>query len=86
MKLKYSNKYTTNRSSNGREPFQFHMFENDSTPDLQNNLCDKYIVQFLCELYKGNDYKQLTLLALLLLSITPTSVTYEEMALVIWTM
>lgn len=48
--------------------------------DLKFNLCGGDIVKFWCHLYKneGDEYRELSSLALLLLSIFPTSVLCER--------
>ena len=59
---------------------QFQFFTNDSTMDMEFNLCGGDIVKFWCYLYnnEGDEYKELCSLALLLLSISPTSVLCER--------
>ena len=56
------------------------IFLNDSTVDIEMNLCGGDIVKFWCHLYKNeeDEYKELSSLALLLLSISPTSVLCER--------
>ena len=50
---------------------QFQFFTNDSTMDMEFILCGGDIVKFWCHLYnnEGDEYKELSSLALLLLSI-----------------
>ena len=71
------------RFRNNTDPFdfdaslittQYTMYCNDSSLDLSYELCQKDHVKFWCELYEGDDYKELATLAILLLSISPTSV------------
>ena len=57
---------------------QYTMYRNDSSLDLSYELCQKDQVKFWCELYEGDDYKELATLAILLLSISPTSVICER--------
>ena len=59
---------------------QFQFFLNDSTIEIEMNLCGGDIVKFWCHLYKNeeDEYKELSSLALLLLSISPTSVLCER--------
>ena len=59
---------------------QFNFFLNDSTVEMEMNLCGGDIVKFWCHLYKyeGDEYKELPSLTLLLLSISPTSVLCER--------
>lgn len=59
---------------------QFQFFKNDSTMDMEFNLCGGDIAKFWCHLYKNEEeeYRQLSSLALLLLSISPTSVLCER--------
>lgn len=59
---------------------QFQFFTNDSTMDMEFNLCGGDIVKFWCHLYnnEGDEYKELSSLVLLLLSISPTSVLCER--------
>ena len=59
---------------------QFQFFTNDSTIDMEFNLCGGDVVKFWCHLYRneGDEYKELSCLALLLSSISPTSVLCER--------
>ena len=57
---------------------QYRMYENDTTLDFQYSLCNKDHVKFWCELYLGEEYRELASLALLLLVISPTSVLCER--------
>ena len=59
---------------------QFQFFTNDPTMDMEFNLCNGGIAKFWCHLYKNeaDEYKELSSLALLLLSISPTSVLCEK--------
>ena len=52
-------------------------YQNDSTLDFQYQLAENDVINFWCELHKG-DYKELSSLALLLLIISPTSVVCES--------
>ena len=56
---------------------QFRLYQNDSSLDIQFRTCNKDAVVFWCQLYEDGDYKELASLALLLLSISPTSVLCE---------
>ena len=53
---------------------QYTIYCNDSSLDLLYELCQKNQVTYWCELYEGNDDKDLAKLAILLLSVTPLSV------------
>ena len=57
---------------------QYTMYRNDSSLDLSYELYQKNQVKFCCELYEGDDYKELATPAILLLSISPTSVICER--------
>ena len=59
---------------------QFPSYLNDSTIEMEMNHCGGDIVKFWCHLYKNeeDEYKELSSLALLLLSISPTSVLCER--------
>ena len=59
---------------------QCQFFTNDSTMDKEFNFCGGDIVKFLYHLYsnEGDEYKELSSLALLLLSISPTSLLCER--------
>lgn len=57
---------------------QLRMYQNDTTLDFQYQLLEKDLVKFWCELQMGEDYKELSSLALLLLVISPTSVLCER--------
>ena len=57
---------------------QYRMYENDTTLDFQYSLCNNDHVKFWCELYLGEEYRELASLALLLLVISPTSVLCER--------
>ena len=57
---------------------QFRFYQNDSSIDIQFSACKKDPVVFWCQLYEEGDYKELASLALLLLSISPTSVLCER--------
>lgn len=57
---------------------QFRLYQNDSSIDIQFNACSKDTVVFWCQLYEEGDYKELASLALLLRSISPTSVLCEQ--------
>ena len=45
---------------------QFHLYQNDSSIDIQFSACNKDPVVFWCQLYEEGDYKELASLALLL--------------------
>ena len=56
----------------GKEPFEFdtsllssqyRIYENDVTIDFQYQLCNKDYVKFWCELYRGDEYKELATVA-----------------------
>ena len=75
------------RFSTDVEPFNFDaslistqylMYQNDSSLDIAYGVCRNDQVKFWCELYEGEDYKELASLAILLLSISPTSVICER--------
>ena len=53
------------------------MYCNDSSLELSYELCDKDQVKFWCELHESDDYKELATFAILMLSISPTSVICE---------
>ena len=83
---KASIKLLTDRFHTGKESFVFDssiigseyaMYRNDATLDLQYQKC-KSIIKFWCQLYETEEYKQLAFLALLLLSISPSSVLCER--------
>ena len=57
---------------------QMRTYQNDSTLDFQYHLAENDLVKFWCELHKGEEYKELSSLALLLLIISPTSVLCER--------
>ena len=57
---------------------QFNVLKNDRTVDVQFNLCNEDTVKFWCELFNGDEYKELASLGLLLLTICPTSVICER--------
>ena len=57
---------------------QYRLYENDVTISFQYELCGKDHIKFWCELYMGEEYKELASLALLLLVISPTSVICER--------
>ena len=74
------------RFRNNNDPFdfdtslittQYTMYRNDSSLGLSHKLCQKDQVKFWCELYEGDDYKELATRAVLLLSTSPTSVICE---------
>ena len=54
------------------------MYENDSSLDFSYELCQKNKVTFWCELYESDDYKDLAKLAILLLTVSPSSVICER--------
>ena len=56
---------------------QYSMYCNDSSLDFAYEACNKDTVSFWCELYVSEEYNQLASLAILLLSISPTSVICE---------
>ena len=83
---KASIKLLTDRFHTGKELFVFDssiieseyaMYRNYATLDLQYQICQS-IVKFWCQLYETEEYKQLASLALLLLSISPSSVMCER--------
>ena len=57
---------------------QYRLYINDTTLDFQYELCAKEYVRFWCKLYSGEEFKELATLALLLLTISPTSVICER--------
>ena len=57
---------------------QFRLYQNDSSIDIQFSACNKDPLVFWCQLYEEGDYKELASLALLLLSISPTSVLCKQ--------
>ena len=57
---------------------QFRLYANDTTLDFQYELCGKDYITFWCKLYMEDEFKQLARLALLLLTISPTSVICER--------
>ena len=57
---------------------QYSMYCNDSSFDFAYEVCNKDHVTFWCELYEAEEYKELASLAVLLLSISPTSVICER--------
>ena len=57
---------------------QYSMYCNDSSLDLAYEVCNKDPVKFWCGLYVSDEYNQLASLAVLLLSISPTSVICER--------
>ena len=75
------------RFTNGTDSFsfdtslistQYTMNRNDASLDLSYKLCQKDQVKIWCELRESDDYKELATLAILLLSISPTSVICER--------
>ena len=52
---------------------QYNVFKNDSTVDVQFNLQNEDPVQFWCFLFESDEYRELTSLGLLLLSISHIS-------------
>ena len=74
------------RFSCNRDPFEFDtsviatqysMYCNESSFDFAYEVCSKDHVRFWCELYEAEDYMALASLAILLLSISPTSIICE---------
>ena len=57
---------------------QYRLYINDTTLDFQYELCAKEYVRLWCKLYSGEEFKELATLALLLLTISPTSVICER--------
>lgn len=58
---------------------QYTMYCNDSSLDISYELCQKNQVTFWCELYdESDDYNDLAKLAILLLSVSPSSVICER--------
>ena len=57
---------------------QYRLYINDTTQDFQYELCAKDYVRFCCKLFSGEEFKELATLALLLLTISPTSVICER--------
>ena len=57
---------------------QYRLFQNDTTLDFQYELSGKDNVKFWCQLHGGEEYRELSLLALFLLVISPTSVLCER--------
>ena len=57
---------------------QYRLYINDTTQDFQYELCAKDYVRFWCKLFSGEEFKELATLALLLLTISPTSVICER--------
>jgi hypothetical protein len=57
---------------------QYAMYQNDSSLDLSYDVCQQDQVKFWCEQYEGEDYRELASLAILLLTIAPTSVICER--------
>lgn len=73
--------------SNGNDPFdfdahqltsQYEVFRNDVSIDFEYQQCNRDNVKFWCEVYGGDAYKELAMMALLLLVISPTSVICER--------
>ena len=57
---------------------QYTMYQNDLSLDFSYGLCQKNQVTFWCKLYESDDYKDLAKLAILLLSVSSSSVICEH--------
>ena len=78
LSTKFQTDYSPFQSSHDVLTYQMRTYQNDSTLDFQFQLAENDLVKFWCELHTGEDYKELSSLALLLLIISPTSVVCER--------
>ena len=77
----------TDKFNTGEAPFDFdcnvlssqhRLYVNDTTLHFQYELCGEDYIKFWCKLYMDDEFQQLARLALLLLTISPTSVICER--------